>query len=109
MDEVVFRLMSKDTQILRLLAAYLLFVSAPAASQNTDSPRDVQEFLVQRELCDHFRGEDPYDSERAEFLLKSISEACVGTDEQLRKLKEKYQDDSDIIQLLSDFEERIES
>ena len=29
---------------------------------------EVEKFKKRRELCDHFRGEDPYDEERRRFL-----------------------------------------
>lgn len=52
-------------------------------------PRDVASFVSQRNLRDHFRGEDPYGEERAAFLAKSIEETCTGNDEHLRELKAK--------------------
>jgi hypothetical protein len=47
---------------------------------------DVQRFAVRRDLCDHFRGEDPYDDERRRFLSRSVQRECHGTDSQLATL-----------------------
>jgi hypothetical protein len=60
-------------------------------------------------MCDHFRGEEPYDADRAKFLSDRIEETCRGTDEELRKLKQKYTDCDKIIELLSRFEVVIEA
>lgn len=72
-------------------------------------PFEVEEFVDRRELCDHFRGEEPYDGERAEFLEKQIRETCTGTDQELRALKEKYKDDAEVMKVLNRFEEDIEA
>ncbi|MFQ5546791.1 MAG: hypothetical protein ACE5FV_00755 [Woeseia sp.] len=72
-------------------------------------PHEVEDFIDRRELCDHFRGEEPYDSERAEFLARRIDETCSGTDEELLKLKGKYEDDEEIMRILNRFEEDIEA
>ena len=53
-----------------------------------DYPFDVEEFIDRREICDHFRGEEPYDADRAKFLTEQILEACTGTDRELQKLKQ---------------------
>ncbi|MEM1132249.1 MAG: hypothetical protein AAGH53_04875 [Pseudomonadota bacterium] len=71
-------------------------------------PADVRRFIVRRQGCDHFRGEPPYDEQRAEFLAKQIEETCTGTDAELAGLRRKYDDYAAIIAALSDFEDSIE-
>ena len=89
-----------------------LFVFAPcysaAADQTDEWPADVATFIEQRDLCDHFRGEEPYDEERRKFLEKNIVELCTGTDSKLANLKEKFRGNSAIIERLSLYEEDIE-
>lgn len=53
-------------------------------------PADVHAFIKQRNTCDHFRGEEPYDEERRVFLEKNLIEFCTGSDRQLAELKQKY-------------------
>ena len=72
-------------------------------------PDDVTRFIANRDRCDHFRGEDPYDQERADFLAKAIEEYCRGTDDLLALLRESYQDDKRVIELLRSYEWEIEN
>ncbi|MGE5305257.1 MAG: hypothetical protein ACM3TN_18255 [Alphaproteobacteria bacterium] len=46
-------------------------------------PADVLKFKERRDLCDHFRGEDPYDKERRKFLEENLKKYCAGTDRDL--------------------------
>ncbi len=84
-------------------------ISSGFASGVSDYPFDVEEFIDRREICDHFRGEEPYDADRAKFLADKIKETCSGTDKELRELKLKYQNDDKVMQILNRFEEEIES
>ena len=81
---------------------------SPASDQADKWPADVASFIEQRDLCDHFRGEEPYDEERRKFLEKNIIELCTGTDSELANLKKKYQGNSAVIERLSVYEENIE-
>jgi hypothetical protein len=87
----------------------LTLASNGFANGNAAYPFDVRDFIDRREMCDHFRGEEPYDEDRAAFLAKRIEQTCRGTDDELRKLKQKYNDCDKIIELLSRFEKQIES
>lgn len=71
-------------------------------------PDEVTRFMVDRDGCDHFRGEEPYDAERRAYLEQSIAELCTGTDTKLASLRQHYADDPDVIAALSDYEARIE-
>jgi hypothetical protein len=72
-------------------------------------PKDVSDFIEKRDLCDHFRGEDPYDDERRVFLEENISKFCTGTDLELLKLKDKYIKNQSIMDVLNHYEEKIEA
>ncbi len=87
----------------------LAVMSSGFATGIPDYPFDVEEFIDRREICDHFRGEEPYDADRAKFLAAQIKETCSGTDKELRELKQKYKNDDKIMQILNRFEEEIES
>ena len=87
----------------------LATISSGFATGVPDYPSDVEEFIDRREICDHFRGEEPYDADRAKFLADQIKETCSGTDKELRNLKQRYADDDTIMQILNRFEEEIES
>lgn len=71
-------------------------------------PEDVARFKERRDLCDHFRGEDPYDEERRAFLEENMDRYCTGTDAELEALKSRYKDDEAVMRLLSGYEENIE-
>ena len=87
----------------------LAVMSSGFATGIPDYPFDVEEFIDRREICNHFRGEEPYDADRAKFLAEQIKKTCGGTDKELRELKQKYQNDDKTMQILNRFEEEIES
>lgn len=96
--------------IFRLLIALFVFVPCYSfASEQADEwPADVASFIEQRDFCDHFRGEEPYNEERRKFLEKNIVELCTGSDSKLANLKEKYRLNPAVIKRLSLYEEDIE-
>jgi hypothetical protein len=92
-----------------LLFVFALITAANASATGMpEYPFEVEEFIDRREMCDHFRGEAPYDQQRAAFLSKMISETCSGTDNQLQRLRKKYRDVGDIMKVLDRFEENVE-
>lgn len=69
--------------ILLGLVCALPYVRAADRSVAPGFPEDVTEYKKRRDLCDHFRGEDPYDKERKKFLEENMKKFCVGTDKEL--------------------------
>lgn len=72
-------------------------------------PDEVTRFMVDRDGCDHFRGEEPYDPERRAYLEQSIAQLCTGTDTRLADLRQRYAGHPEVIAALSGYEDRIES
>ena len=72
-------------------------------------PREVRVFADRYDACQHFRGEEPYDSERRRFLEKSIDETCTGNDKQLRQLRSAYAGDAEMTRVLNEFEMNTET
>lgn len=64
--------------------------------------------MVDRDGCDHFRGEEPYDAERRAYLEKSIRDLCTGTDAKLADLRQRYARNQDVMAALAGYEGRIE-
>lgn len=95
------------TQFIALLG--LCFFSLPLSSEPL--PKKVSDFIQHRENCDHLRGEipDTEDQEQMQKVIKSINQACKGTDFQLKALKSNYKSNPTIIKILNDFEENIEA
>ena len=93
----------------------LLLVSCSLSAQEKDVPLppEVSEFIHERDLCDHFRGE-PYEGDspeqirRREFIFESMEIYCAGTDRRLAALKRRYKDDVESIARLNKYEEKIE-
>ena len=71
-------------------------------------PRQVTDFMVARDSCDHFRGEEGYDADRRAYLEQNIRALCTGTDERLAALRKRYADDTDVISALAGYGDRIE-
>lgn len=83
----------------------------PESNAATDAPAfpaEVTTFMVDRDGCDHFRGEEPYDAERAAYLEQSIRDLCNGSDATLAKLRRRYAGEPDVIAALGNYEDRIE-
>lgn len=98
-----------DTNIIPCVALLILASAVVVAGPlGPPLPAEVTAFVEQRDLCDHFRGEDPYDEERRQFLDRNIVELCTGTDEKLAVLKRKYQDNEAVRSALAGYEINIE-
>ncbi len=91
-----------------LAALWVIPCIGLASGSDQVLPREVSSFIEERELCNHFRGEYPYNEERKRFLKKNIIDLCTDTDKKLAQLKRKYKDNPGIIKSLSGFEEKIE-
>ena len=72
-------------------------------------PPEVAKFKERRDLCDHFRGEEPYDEQRRRFLVENLQKYCTGTDRALARLKTKYENSPEVMSALREYEEKIEA
>lgn len=71
-------------------------------------PPEVTAFMVDRDGCDHFRGEEAYDEARRAYLEDNIQELCSGTDARLAILRERFKDNPEVIDALRNYEDKIE-
>lgn len=94
---------------MKFLCLLLLTSTSLPSWAQAKLPVDVARFIEKRDGCDHFRGEEPYDEERRQFLLKNMNELCKGTDARLAQLKRKYAGRPAIVGKLDDYEKRIET
>ena len=81
---------------------------SPDAAQLTTFPDEVTAFMIDRDSCDHFRGEDAMDGERRVFLVASVAQLCTGTDARLTTLRRRYAGDPSVIAALRHYQDRIE-
>ena len=87
--------------------------AAPAADTGASAPvaalpPAIVAFQKQRDACDHLRGEDPYDKQRAAFLKAQLTKTCKGTDRALAALRKRFAQDPGALAALKDYENRIE-
>lgn len=82
---------------------------SPDAAQSTAFPQEVTSFMVDRDGCDHFRGEEPYDNDRRVYLAENIAELCTGTDARLAMLRRRYAGNPAVIAALHGYDDRIEA
>lgn len=78
------------------------------AAAATPFPDEVTRYMVDRDSCDHFRSEEPYDAERRAFLQENIAELCIGTDARLAMLRHRYANNGGVMAALSGYDSRIE-
>ncbi len=92
-----------------------LILPAPAAVPDDVGPlADVEAFIAQREVCDHFLGEptegsSPPQVQRREFIRDSIDINCAGTDRRLAALKRRFAAEPSVIARLARFETPVEA
>lgn len=85
--------------------------SAPAAEApdaGATLPADVVAFRTRRDECDHFRGEEATDADRAAFLGEALERSCKGSDAELKALRVRYAGDAAATAALADYEDEIE-
>ncbi len=103
----------KDWSLLALILITLVsFVQLGYAADRNAAPglpADVVKFKERRDLCDHFRGEEPYDAERRKFLEENLKKYCTGIDKELTSLKANYKNDKTVMRVLEKYEEKIEA
>jgi hypothetical protein len=92
-----------------LFFSCLLALSQQSLASET-LPRDVRNFIADREGCDHMRGEvpDPSDRQRMNALKQEMDQLCKGTDRKLAQLKKKYRAVPSVTKRLNEFDENIE-
>ncbi|MGO4305569.1 hypothetical protein [Cupriavidus sp. RAF12] len=91
----------------------LLGTSLVARAESAPYPEEVKAFIVERDTCDHFRGEpfegdSPDQIERRSFIADSLDIYCAGTDKRLAALKIRYKNNRSILKQLNKYEERVE-
>jgi hypothetical protein len=84
----------------------MLAVLAIAGCGAPPDYKDVAAFVERRQLCEHFAGEIPGDSnsERQKELIDSANKHCAGIDAMLDALKSKYAKHGAITEKLNSFE-----
>ena len=85
--------------------------ASPAASPvaaGASLPAEIVAFRARRDACDHFRGEEPYDAQRAAFLATELTRNCTGTDRALADLRGRYAGNAQAMAALKDYEDKIE-
>lgn len=63
-------------------------------------PQDVQHYLDQRALCDHWAGEEPYDKQRARQIAQGVERDCRGLDRLLQRLQHRYGSNPQVMDVL---------
>ncbi|MFC7409209.1 hypothetical protein [Hydrogenophaga atypica] len=94
---------------LAITMLFLLSAMAFAEPEKEPLPADVLAFIKQSDMCDHFRGEEPYDEERRMFLEQNMTELCTGSDRRLAELKAKYLGNDSVQAALAGYEVDIET
>ena len=92
-----------------LLSLLLVLSNAPVAGL----PPEVATFIVERDTCEHFRGE-PFEGssveqvERRTFIQQSLDIYCAGTDRRLAALKKRFAGNASAMLALGHYELAIE-
>lgn len=85
----------------------------PVLVQAASLPQEVEAFIRDRDLCDHFRGEPhegsaPEQLKRRSFIRLSLEIYCPGTDRRLAALIERHKHHAGVVARLSKYERKVE-
>ncbi len=95
-------------RILLLIAVTSIPIQLFAEIKNS-LPPEVSDYMKERDLCDHFRGELYEDDlARRNYVVDSLDIYCAGTDRRLKALKRRYRNDKAVIKSLSFYEHCVE-
>ncbi|WP_052285921.1 hypothetical protein [Azorhizobium caulinodans] len=103
-----FRILALCSSLLGTGFPSLAIAQGRSAAELAGLPADVRTFIQRRDGCDHFRGEEATDPERATFLAAQLKKLCTGTDAQLARLRKSYAANPVVIRALADYEPNIE-
>jgi hypothetical protein len=98
----------RHCRIIAALPCLVLLLGAAAAEAGDALPPDIRAFQKDRQSCEHFRGEEPYDAERKRFIDAALARYCAGTDQRLATLKRKYASNKAALKALSPYAVKIE-
>lgn len=93
---------------LLLSASGMLLSIAVSSGHAVAMPPSVHRFVVRREQCNQFRGEEAYDAARGRELAAKMTKFCRGTDAELARLKHRYRRNSAVRRTLGRFEATVE-
>jgi hypothetical protein len=62
---------------------------------------DIQYFIVDRNDCDHWRGEEAYDAARGRDIAAAIAKSCAGIDTRAKTLRLRYKTNPVVSALLA--------
>lgn len=101
--------------MLQKISVFMILIGVMLSARAEVLPSDVVRFIEKRDLCDHFRGEYPEPDawgeayqERLDEVNIALKENCAGTDKELIQLRVKYQQRSNIIDKLKDYDDCLE-
>lgn len=91
----------------------LVLLLALSNAPMTSVPPEVEAFVMERDACEHFRGEpiegeSPEQVERRTFVQASLEIYCAGTDRRLAALRKRYASDASAMLALRGYEPGIE-
>jgi hypothetical protein len=71
-------------------------------------PKEVAAFIPRVVECNHFGGEEAYDKERTEFLMKAVEEAgCSEIHETEARLRKKYKSNQKVLKVIQKAQDLI--
>lgn len=79
------------------------------ARANPSASADLDRYLLRRESCEHWLGEQGYDLQRQADINWSVCHSCSGIDEQLKKLKQKYRTNPNVLAQLKNLDPQLAS
>jgi hypothetical protein len=67
-------------------------------------PADVQHFVVRRQDCEHWLGEEAYDAARGREIQGAVNASCSGADAEAARLRKRHKGDAKVNKTLDAFD-----
>lgn len=84
----------------------LLLLGTPALADSL--PPDAELYIQRRTECNHWAGEDAYDSDRARTIAKAVHRLrCDRLDQEEEQLRRRHSADPAVIKALDDLREKF--
>ncbi|RNF86453.1 hypothetical protein [Montanilutibacter psychrotolerans] len=63
-------------------------------------PVAARDYVVRRNTCEHFLGEEPYDEERRREINAAVETYCRGLDAETARLRKRHRDRPAVLRML---------
>ncbi|MDX7985931.1 hypothetical protein FE392_01080 [Xenorhabdus sp. 12] len=98
--------MANNMKKLAVSCIMLFLFCGNSLASESDTPKDLQEYIDNAENCLHFAGEmdSGLTDERMNEIINGLDEYCTKAKDLQNKLKDKYKNDAEKIEIINGYD-----